>query len=362
MPAYNAEKWLADTLRSALAQTWDRKEIIVVDDGSKDQTLSVARSFESDILRVFSQAHQGAAATRNIALSSSRGEFIQWLDADDLLAFDKIARQLEAFGGSPSPRTLLSGEWARFLHRPNRAKFIPSGLWCDLPRDEWLLRKMEQNAFMQTATWLVSRELTEAAGPWDTRLLSDDDGEYFCRVLMVSEGVRFVPGAKVYYRQVGSQSLSYIGACDRKLEALWLSMKLHIGYLRSMDDGQRARTACVSYLQNCVGLLFTERPDLVTLVQQLASELGGHLDIHRLPWKYRWIKVIFGWRVARLMERNLQGFRWWLLRDWDRICLCFKPDPILSKELSVPHIPDHPWSSVGFEHSPKSFRAKGRSE
>ena len=52
---------------------------------------------------------------------------------------------------------------------------------------------MGENLHMQTATWLTSRELAEAAGPWDTRLLVDDDGEYFCRVLLASEGTRFVP-------------------------------------------------------------------------------------------------------------------------------------------------------------------------
>jgi glycosyltransferase involved in cell wall biosynthesis len=124
VPAFNAERWLADTLRSALAQTWDRKEILVDDDGSTDQTLSVARPFESDILKVFTRTHQCAAAARNGALARSAGEFIQWLDADDLLASDEPSRQLEAFGGSPSPRALLSGELAKFLHRPNRAKFI----------------------------------------------------------------------------------------------------------------------------------------------------------------------------------------------------------------------------------------------
>jgi len=59
---------------------------------------------------------------------------------------------------------------------------------------------MGQHFWMQTATWLVSRELTEAAGPWDTRLLSDDDGEYFCRVILASDGIRFVPGARVFQR------------------------------------------------------------------------------------------------------------------------------------------------------------------
>ncbi len=77
-------------------------------------------------------------------------------------------------------------------------------LWCDLSPKEWLLRKMEQNIYMQTATWLVSRELTEAAGPWDIKQLGDDDGEYFCRVLLASKGVCFVREAKVYYRASAS--------------------------------------------------------------------------------------------------------------------------------------------------------------
>jgi hypothetical protein len=108
------------------------------------------------------------------------------------------------------------------------------------------MRKMEHNVYMQTATWLVSRELAEAAGPWDTRLLGDDDGEFFCRVLLASEGTRFVPDSKVYYRQAGAGSLSHIGFSNRKLEAQWLSMRLHTKYLRSLPDDERARATCVT--------------------------------------------------------------------------------------------------------------------
>src|SRR5271154_2710278 len=96
IPAYNAEAWISDTLRSAIAQTWEPKEIIVVDDGSTDRTLAVARQFESDRLTVVTQKNQGAAATRNNAFLLSKGEYIQYLDADDLMAPDKIARQLDA--------------------------------------------------------------------------------------------------------------------------------------------------------------------------------------------------------------------------------------------------------------------------
>jgi glycosyltransferase involved in cell wall biosynthesis len=318
IPAFNAGQWITETLRSAIAQTWDRKEIIVVDDGSTDQTLSIVRQFEPDGVRVVTQENQGAAAARNKASSLSQGDYIQWLDADDLLAPDKIARQIAVLNQHSSKRTLLSAAWGNFLYRYSRANFVPTALWCDLSPKEWLLRKMGQNLHMQTATWLVSRELTSAAGPWNTQLLGDDDGEYFCRVLLKSDGVRFVPEAKVYYRASGTSSLSYIGRSDKKIEAQWRSMEMHIGYLRSLDDSPRFRAACVQYLRNWLIFFHPERPDIVQRAAQKASELGGHLELPSLSWKYSWIKAIFGWPLAKRAQVFLPSVRWSLVRFWDR--------------------------------------------
>src|SRR6266496_4653456 len=153
IPAYNAEGWISDTLRSAIAQTWEPKEIIVVDDGSTDRTLAVAQRFESGQIRVVAHDHRGAAETRNKAFSLSRGEYIQYLDADDLMGPEKIAKQMEALRQCPSKRALLSGSWGNFVYRYYRTTFMPSALWCDLPPVEWLIRKMQSNLYMQTATW-----------------------------------------------------------------------------------------------------------------------------------------------------------------------------------------------------------------
>lgn len=89
IPAYNAAPQLAETLQSALAQTWPRKEIILIDDGSKDDTVAVAKRFEKDGVKVVAQANQGAAATRNNLFALAQGDYIQWLDADDLLSRKK---------------------------------------------------------------------------------------------------------------------------------------------------------------------------------------------------------------------------------------------------------------------------------
>ena len=220
--------------------------------------------------------------------------------------------------GSPK-RTALSSSWGRFIHRPSRAKFIPSSLWCDLSPLEWLLRKMGQNIFMQTSTWLVSRELTEAAGPWDTRLLGDDDGEYFCRVVLASEGIRFVPEARVYYRSFQSGSLSYIGRSPKKIEAHWLSMRLHIQYLRSQENSTRVHVACLQYLRDCLISFYPERPDIVKEAAKLAIELGGELGPPPLSWKYSWIEMLFGWSVAKPVLLNSRKLRWSFERRWDRV-------------------------------------------
>jgi GT2 family glycosyltransferase len=321
IPAYNAGQWLGDTLKSALAQTWERKEIIVVDDGSTDHTLALARQFESDTVRVFTQTNQGAAATRNNAFALSRGDYIQWLDADDLLSAGKVASQMEVAERGGDKRTLISGAWGSFLHRYYRTRFVPTLLWADLSQTEWLIRKMANNLHMQTATWLVSRELTEAAGPWNTKLLGDDDGEYFCRVLLASNGVKFVPQAKVYYRAAGTGSLSYIGRSDKKREAQWRSMELHMNYLRSLEDSPRVHAACVQYMQNWLIYFYPERMDIVEKAQQKAKELGGTIVAPKLSWKYVWIEILFGWGLAKRAQVSLPAVRWSLARFCDKALL-----------------------------------------
>lgn len=317
IPAYNAEAWLGDTIRSALAQTWPRKEVIVVDDGSKDDTLAVARQFASAEVSVVTQANAGAAAARNNALSRCQGDFIQWLDADDLLAPDKIMRQMETFEKNQDLRVLLSGEWGQFYHRPKKARFCPTALWADLTPADWLVLKLDRNLFMQTATWLTSRELAEAAGPWDGRLLSDDDGEYFCRVLLRSDGVKFISGARVFYRVSGSASLSYVGDSRKKLEALLLSMQLHVAYLRSLEDSERVRQACLAYLKRNLIFFYPEFPELVAQAHALAAAFAAHLPPPTLSWKYVWIQKVFGWSAAKKVQRTYNQVKSSLHKQWD---------------------------------------------
>jgi glycosyltransferase involved in cell wall biosynthesis len=318
IPAYNAAEFVADAIRSAMDQTWDRKEIIVVDDGSTDRTAEIVQGFASKELVFVSRENQGASATRNHALQLSQGDYIQWLDADDLLAPDKIERQFAALPEADDKRTLLCSSWGRFYYRTRGVRFIPTSLWHDLTPVEWLLRKLGEHHYMQTATWLTSRELTEAAGPWDTRLHVDDDGEYFCRIMLASNSIRFVSEAKVYHRSSPSSRVSYVGLSDKKRNALATSMKLHIQYLRSLEESERVRLACLKYLQHFYVNFYPERPDIMAELQALAEELGGRLDEPDLDWKYAWMKQILGYSAAKQAQITVPEFKLSLLRKWDK--------------------------------------------
>jgi glycosyltransferase involved in cell wall biosynthesis len=327
IPAYNAEKFISHAIRSATTQTWERKEIIVVDDGSTDGTAEIARRFASKDVTVVSKQNEGAAATRNHAFELCQGDYIQWLDADDLLAPDKIERQLTALREGDTKWTLLSSSWGNFRYRPESAQFTPTSLWEDLTPVEWILEKMGHHLSMQTATWLTSRELAEAAGPWNPQLHVDDDGEYFCRALLLSKGTRFVVEAKVYYRDTPSSRVSHIGTSNKKKDALLLSMKLHIQYLRSLEESGRVRKACLDYLQNFYVDFYPDRPDLMAELLALAAELGGGLDEPQLRWKFAWMKPIIGFRAAKRAQITLPQLKGSLLRTWDNAVYVARGSP-----------------------------------
>lgn len=108
IPSYNAERWLAGAIDSALGQTWPSTEVIVVDDGSRDGSVAVARSF-GDRVQVLTGPNQGPAAARNRGIEVARGRHVQFLDSDDLLLPRKIEACIAAI------RTATDIPFARLL-------------------------------------------------------------------------------------------------------------------------------------------------------------------------------------------------------------------------------------------------------
>ncbi|MEA3274491.1 MAG: glycosyltransferase family A protein [Pseudomonadota bacterium] len=320
IPAYNAEKWIGQTMLSAINQTWPNKEIIVVDDGSSDSTFEVAKGLESPSVKVVRQINAGACAARNMALSLAQGDYIQWLDADDLLHPEKISRQLAQRGDAGS-LTLLTSAWGKFFFRPEKAKFIPDSLWQDLAPVDWIMTKFSNNVWMNPAVWLVSRRLTELAGFWDERLASsgDDDGEYICRVVAQSSDVKFVRDARCCYRIGTVGSLNWNMERDAKsLAALVLSLSLSIDHLRALEDSERTRAAGIKYLQFFLPSFYGTDEALTKKIEELANELGGKLVSPKTSWKYLPVEMAFGKSAAKRVMNNWRAAKLLAYGTWDK--------------------------------------------
>jgi glycosyltransferase involved in cell wall biosynthesis len=301
IPCHNAAPWLAQTLESALGQTWKEKEVILVDDGSTDGSLAVAAGFEPRGVTVVSQANRGASAARNHGLRLARGSFIQYLDADDLLAPDKVALQMEMAGGCGPDRALCC-TWSRFISTPSDADFSPQPLCRDAAPVDWVVSKLEGNAMMHPAAWLTPRPLSERAGPWNESLSLDDDGEYFTRIVLASHGVRFCPAAVSFYRSRLPGSLSRSNSDEAWGSAL-RSLELSSAMLRQVEDSPRVRSACATAFQQFIYSAYPQAAESRMRAARHVAELGGSSLMPPGGPRFRLASRMLGWRLATRLAR-----------------------------------------------------------
>jgi len=301
IPCYNAEKWLSESINSALEQTWHNIEIIIVDDGSTDSSLAIAKTFESKNIKVISQENRGASAARNQALVHAQGDFIQYLDADDLLAIDKIKQQINLAQQGYS-EYLISGEWGRFYNSPLDANFIQRSLWQDMSSINWLISCWEKREMMPPHNWLVPRNIANQAGNWNESLSLNDDGEYFCRVILASKGIKFCTGAKSYYRSGMLNSLSQQRS-QQAITSYYKSIQLSTQRLLTAENSHRTRYASACYWQNFVFISYPQALDLVSSAEKKICVLGGCDLKPDGSIFFRVIRDILGWKAAIHIRR-----------------------------------------------------------
>jgi hypothetical protein len=102
------------------------------------------------------------------------------------------------------------------------------------------------------------------------------------------------------------------------MDAMLSSMKLHIQYIRSLEDSERVRRACLTYIRNWSAAFNPEREDIFDELQALANDVGGHIVFPGLRWKYAWMRPIFGQQTAWRAQLMLPRFKARALCSWDR--------------------------------------------
>ncbi len=194
IPAYNASRTLRATVKSALAQTMNDLEIVIVDDGSKDDTLAVARELESERVRVVAQPNGGAAAARNTGIGHARGEWVAFLDADDLWVPAKLERQLAHLEEFPASDAIQCGSY--FVDDDLRLLYVERCTDTGNSLEESLLFK-NLPAFLSAL--MVRRTRLLEFGMFDTRLEILEEWDMALKASRYC-AMRSVPDPLVLYR------------------------------------------------------------------------------------------------------------------------------------------------------------------
>ena len=309
IPAYNVSTTLRETLDCVCQQTYSEIEVIVVDDGSIDSTVDVVLNYPDARVSLTRISHRGACAARNAGLAKASGVYVQFLDANDLMDCHKIELQVRELQRSEDSYAISYGPWWSFLNDAPlpRGASLTSGR-NHSPSMEWLFISMEKGFYLPPHCWLLSREVACAAGDWDERLLQNQDGEYFSRVLEIASQVLWVPDAQSYYRKehMGRINLQQGNQCTRSLilaaDLIRDRMLHYLGY-----NPARRRIISVLYLR----ILYRIDSTDLEMIDQLWLRIHGlGLPDGRTRvggMRFDLLKRHMGWELAFKMKQLVQN-------------------------------------------------------
>ncbi|TDN88683.1 glycosyl transferase family 2 [Salegentibacter sp. 24] len=214
IPTFNRAHIIAETLDSIQNQTFQNWECIIIDDGSQDNTSElIGKYVETDqrfhyILRKEYQK-KGASSCRNIGLRNSSGKYIQFLDSDDIIENNKLAKQVEILDKKKS-LTFSTCKWGRISNSGEiKIKHQSLSTYFSTSRPFELLNIFGNCAtYLPIHTFLFHKDLINTSGYWNETLTNNDDGEFITRICINSEGMYFTSETIVYYRTGEQNRLS----------------------------------------------------------------------------------------------------------------------------------------------------------
>ncbi|MEM8677630.1 MAG: glycosyltransferase [Cyanobacteria bacterium P01_G01_bin.67] len=203
IPCYNAQEWLAETINSVLVQNYPEMEIIVIDDGSRDRSLEIIKSYGNKLIWRSTQ-NQGANKARNLGLSLATGKYIQYLDADDYLLPSKIAKQVEYL--QHKSVDFVYGDW-RYQHHLSSGEIVLDEIRVCGDKSDFLRSLLANDRWSNLAPMLFTRSILERV-TWDESLPAAQDRDYLFSLLLAGARCSYLPGCDAIYRLHGKGSVS----------------------------------------------------------------------------------------------------------------------------------------------------------
>jgi glycosyltransferase involved in cell wall biosynthesis len=301
IPCFNKRAYVRAAIESALAQTHPC-QVVVVDDGSSDGSLAEVQAFDGRITWE-TGPNRGGSAARNRGLELATGDWIQVLDADDILPEGKIAAQLAALEGA-TEASMAFCPWSYFHDDGAIDPADARRYWHSYNSGADLLVDMWYNGgFFPPHAWLTPRALIDRADPWDETLTGDDDGEFFGRMLIAASEMRFCEDTRVLYRDPPEGSVSRDKSV-KSARSFWAAFEQVSELLLARRDDIAAQRACLSRARR-TAYAWRDVPEI--LDQAAAWERANYrFDLSpALPGKTRWLVALLGLKRGLALRRML---------------------------------------------------------
>ncbi|KJH72494.1 glycosyltransferase [Aliterella atlantica] len=301
IPVYNGAKTIKETIESVLQQTYENFEIIVINDGSQDETLAIVKSVQDQRIKVFSYPNAGLSASRNRGFARACGEFIAFLDADDLWTKDKLAAQLAAL--QQNPQAAVAYSWTD--HIDENSKFLRPASYNSCNGNVYE-RLLIGNFLVCGSNTLIRAQALTKVGGFDESLNSAEDWDMWLRLAPGHEFV-VVPRPQVLYRispysmsaNISKMEVASLQVLERAYsqapKALQHRKKETLGFIykflmdKALQDsvrsqrGLKAAKVLLHYLRTDESLFHSRRLKLILLSKVITANLFPFYQT-RITW------------------------------------------------------------------------------
>jgi glycosyltransferase involved in cell wall biosynthesis len=311
IPVFNAEAYLASTLNSCLNQDMTVvKEIILVNDHSTDSSRDIIKEYQSNhpnlIKFLSNEGRKGAPASRNLGIKHATGDYIQFLDADDLLSKDKLKCQYDALVNSKG-QAVATCSWFKFQDDLADAEVRKQHIDKSYENPwEWLVDSWSGMGVGQTGIWLVSKDLIDQVSGFDESLEMNQDGDFFAKVLLRADQIIYCDSVSVYYRNRYANSVSK-NTTDKAAWSVLQSYKAYEDILNFIDLPKIREALCSNYYR-FVYQYYNKYQELAEEAMNRAESLGFEpFERDNLSW-FSVLSKSIGYRNTFKLRQLIKGY------------------------------------------------------
>lgn len=288
-----------------LSQTYTNLEVIIVDDGSIDNSEAVIKSLTDKRIFYYKQENKGQCAALNYGFEKSTGILIKFYDADDILHPEVIEGQVAALQGMADD-CISFIEWRRFYKDALPANIDllnPHTIHKDCTPIEYITWK-EYPPMYQCGLWLMPRSLLQKTGLWDERLSLINDTEFFSRIMLNVRFLKFSGKGYTFYRSnTTGESLSK-DFSEKGIKSALLSIDLAAQWLLRIENSDRIKKIIVNAYVMVLEWAFPGQMELVKNVEQRLKTYPQEYISHTKSGKvYNVIMKLFGWKIASRLAK-----------------------------------------------------------